>query len=142
MCTDPRNGNLTKAECCCTNGEAWGATRDMCMLCPKPGDGNSLPLALFSLPLFFFAVCNAETSVGRGIYVCVCVCLLACMYMCIHAYVYCEQVCDVWMKFFICFVFCFVFVAYVFLYVNFFQLWLGMSSVTSSFQKVSLKHQT
>ncbi|KAL8595714.1 hypothetical protein ACOMHN_012134 [Nucella lapillus] len=38
FCTDPRSANLTKPECCCTNGEAWGATPRQCQLCPKPGD--------------------------------------------------------------------------------------------------------
>ncbi|XP_041363896.1 fibrillin-2-like [Gigantopelta aegis] len=35
-CLDPRGQNTSKAQCCCTKGEAWGGRE--CEVCPQPGE--------------------------------------------------------------------------------------------------------
>ncbi|KAJ8304383.1 hypothetical protein KUTeg_017966 [Tegillarca granosa] len=36
-CLDSRPFNITRAQCCCSKGEAWGSS-EICEVCPKPGD--------------------------------------------------------------------------------------------------------
>ncbi|XP_070543673.1 LOW QUALITY PROTEIN: fibrillin-2-like [Ptychodera flava] len=39
QCTDPRVGVSTKAQCCCSEGKAWG-TDDQCEVCPDPAENE------------------------------------------------------------------------------------------------------
>ncbi|XP_071501953.1 fibrillin-1-like [Diadema antillarum] len=41
LCTDPRVGNATRKECCCSLGAGWG---DPCNLCPQPSDPDFLDI--------------------------------------------------------------------------------------------------
>ncbi|KAL3865813.1 hypothetical protein ACJMK2_043163, partial [Sinanodonta woodiana] len=41
VCRDPRPMNMTRAQCCCTGGEAWQYSRIvLCEVCPKPGEAG------------------------------------------------------------------------------------------------------
>lgn len=47
-CTSPRPMLHTKAQCCCSRGQAWGS--NPCEICPQPHQGESL---------FWYLVCNS-----------------------------------------------------------------------------------
>lgn len=39
-CVSPRPLNMTKADCCCTQGQAWGS-QQQCAVCPTQQEGES-----------------------------------------------------------------------------------------------------
>ena len=38
LCLEPRVSNMTKAQCCCSQGAAWGS--NPCEVCPTPQEGG------------------------------------------------------------------------------------------------------
>ena len=43
-CKNPRDMKTTRAQCCCSKGEAWGDGH--CEVCPRQDEGNSTPILL------------------------------------------------------------------------------------------------